>query len=64
MTSRYHVDTAIKSCLIGAIVESKGNLVQTANLTGLSRATCYRLIKKFKIDLKGFREGSERTRVG
>lgn len=64
MTSKYHVDNSIKSCLVGAIVESKGNLMQVAKLTGLSRATCYRLIRKFEIDLKGFRQGSGRARLG
>lgn len=64
MTNRYHVDTSIRACLIGAIIEAKGNLVQVSKLTGLSRATCYRLIKKFKIDLKGFRQGSAGARLG
>lgn len=53
--SRYDIDKATRGCLVGAIIESKGNISKTAELTGLTRATCYRLIKKHGIDLKGYR---------
>lgn len=53
--SRYDIEKSTRACLVGAIVESKGNISKTAELTGLTRATCYRLIKKHGIDLKGYR---------
>lgn len=53
--SRYDIEINTRACLVGAIVESKGNISKTAELTGLTRATCYRLIKKHGIDLKGYR---------
>ena len=63
MTDRYNVDRAIKGCLVGALVESDYNLTKVSELTGLSRATCYRLLKKYSIDLKGIR-GSAGHKLG
>ena len=64
MTSRWNVNQAIKGCLVGALAETRGNLVHAADLTGLSRATCYRLVRRYKIDLKGFRKVSARAELG
>ena len=65
MTERWNVDASIKGCLVGAIADSKGNMNKVANLTGLSRATCYRLLVKYKISLKEIRENARRsTKLG
>lgn len=55
MTTKYNVDEAIKGCLVGAIVTAQGNMRQVSLLTGLSRATCYRLIVKYRLSLKEIR---------
>lgn len=64
MTERWNVDSAIKGALVGAIAESGGNMNQASKMTGLSRATCYRLAVKYRISLKEIRSSAKGNAKG
>lgn len=64
MTERYNVDQAIRGCLVGALVEAGGNMSKVALLTGLPRATCYRYVKRYGINVKEIRHRARGFKLG
>lgn len=47
--NRYNVQLSIKACILGAMCEAQGDKDKAIKLTGLSRATFYRKLKKYNI---------------
>lgn len=47
--NRYHVDTAIKGCIVGALSEANNNVTKAVQMLGMSRATFYRKVKEYNI---------------
>lgn len=64
MTNQFNVDAAIKTCLSNALNQARGDMKQVAHLTGLSRATCYRLLTKYGLNLKEMRARARSAKLG
>lgn len=53
--SQFHLQTVVKNCLVGAIEASQGNMVKASILLGIPRATLYRIVKRYDINLMEIR---------